>query len=222
MADGDRPIRVWDVPTRMFHWGIVMLIGTSWLSQHEDWMTLHFLSGYTLLTALVFRVVWGFVGSDTSRFGRFLKSPAAVARYLARLHRREPDTEIGHNPAGGWVVLVMLGLLLVQVGTGLCANDEVSVQGPLADAVGSRASDWLSHIHAVNFRLIEAAVALHLAAIAGYRVLKGHRLTAAMITGRKCLPPSSVPPRMASSLLAAAVFIAAAGLVWFGVRWFGD
>lgn len=221
MADAYRPIRVWDAPTRIFHWGVVVLLCTSWLTQYEDWMTLHFLAGYTMLAALAFRVVWGFIGSDTARFARFLQSPGAVARHLARLPWREPDSEIGHNAAGGWMVLLMLVLLSVQVGSGLCANDEVSVQGPLADTVGSRASDWLSHVHAVNFTLIEAVVVLHLLAIALYRLVKGHRLVVPMITGWKHLPGSPVAPRMARPLLAAAVFFAAAGLVWCGVRWFG-
>lgn len=221
MHERHLPMRVWDAPTRLFHWGIVVLLGTSWLAQHESWMTLHFLSGYTMLAALLFRLVWGCIGSETARFGHFLKSPFAAMRHLLHLHRREPDVEVGHNAAGGWMVLVMLGLLAVQVGTGLCANDEVSVEGPLARVVGSEYSDWLSDIHAVNFRLIELLIVLHLLAIASYRVLKGHNLVRPMITGQKHLPERISPPRIASSLLAAAVFVVAAGLVGFGVRWFG-
>ena len=221
MAGGLRTIRVWDIPTRAFHWGLVILVATSWVTQYEDWMTLHFLAGYTMLTALAFRVVWGFAGSDTARFGRFLKSPAAVARHLRQLRRREPDAEIGHNPAGGWMVLLLLALLAVQVATGLCANDEVSVQGPLADTVGSGASDFLSHVHSVNFTLIECAVVLHLVAIGTYRIVKGHRLVWPMITGKKQLPADTVAPRMVTAWFAAAVLAAAGAAVWWGVRQFG-
>ena len=221
MRDRYLTVRIWDAPTRLFHWGIVVLICTSWLSQHQDWMSLHFLSGYTMLAALLFRVVWGFIGSDTARFRHFLKSPSAAVHHLAELHRRQPDTEVGHNAAGGWMVLVMLGLLAVQVATGLCSNDEVSVEGPLAHVVGPDNSDLLSHVHAVNFVLVEVAVVMHLLAIATYRVLKGHDLVRPMITGDKHLPERITPPRIASPLLAAAVFVVAAGLVGFGVRWFG-
>ena len=97
------------------------------------------------------------------------------------------------------MVLVLLALLCVQVGTGLCGNDEISVQGPLAEAVGPANSDWLSHIHAVNFRLIEAAIALHVLAILTYRVLRGHRLVWPMVTGNKPLPDTLPAPRMASA-----------------------
>lgn len=126
-------IRVWDAPTRLFHWAIVLLLCTSWVTQHENWMSLHFLSGYSMLTLLLFRLLWGFIGSDTARFSHFLHSPFAALRHLARLHRREPDIEIGHNAAGGWMVLLLFALLAVQVATGLCANDDGNNQGPLAD-----------------------------------------------------------------------------------------
>jgi cytochrome b len=221
MPDGYRSVRIWDLPTRVFHWGIVVLIGASWLTQHEEWMTLHFLAGYTMLAALAFRLVWGVIGSDTARFARFLRGPAAVTRHLRRVFQREPDTEIGHNATGGWMVVVLLVLLGVQVGTGLCANDEVSVQGPLADAVGSDTSDWLSHIHAVNFRLLEAVVVLHVMAIATYRLVKGHRLLRAMVTGDKRLPEKATPPRMVSPLLALLVFAVAAAAVGWWVQWIG-
>jgi cytochrome b len=200
---------------------VVVLVCSSWVTQHEGWIEQHVWCGYAMTTLLLFRLLWGFVGSDTARFARFLQSPVAALRHLARLYRGEPDHEIGHNAAGGWMVLVMLGLLCVQAGTGLCANDEVSVEGPLAELVGPGNSDWLSHIHAVNFRLIEAAIALHVLAILAYRVLRGHRLVAPMITGKKRLPDTLPVPRMASTARAAAVLCAAAALVTSVVVWFG-
>jgi cytochrome b len=198
-------MRVWDVPTRLFHWAIVLLLGASWITQRLDWMELHFLSGYSMLAMLLFRLGWGFFGSETARFGRFLKGPLEALRHLARLHRPEQDTEIGHNAAGGWMVLVMLVLLAVQVATGLCANDDISVQGPLADYVGKAWSDWLTHIHAVNFEFIELAIGLHIIAIAAYAVLKRQNLVGPMITGRKRLPATVTPPKLASPLLAIAL-----------------
>jgi cytochrome b len=199
-----------------------VLVGSSWLTQHEGWMDQHVLCGYAMATLLLFRLLWGLIGSDTARFSRFLKSPIAAVQHLIRVYRREPDHEIGHNAAGGWMVLVMLGLLCVQVGTGLCANDQISVEGPLADVVGQRNSDWLSHIHAINFPLIEAAIALHLLAILTYRVLRGHRLVGPMVTGNKRLPATLPTPRMAHPARAIGALCAAAGLVAFVVFWFSD
>lgn len=213
--------RVWDAPTRLVHWAIVVLVGASWLTQHEGWIDQHVLCGYAMFALLLFRLIWGIIGSDTARFSRFLKGPVAVARHLARLYRREPDHEVGHNAAGGWMVVVMLGLLCVQVATGLCANDQVSVEGPLAETVGPDNSDWLSHIHAVNFRLIEAAIAFHLLAILLYRLVPGYRLVWPMVTGNKRLPRTLPVPRMASPVRAVVAFCAAAGLVAFVVLWFG-
>ncbi|HUB16811.1 MAG TPA: cytochrome b/b6 domain-containing protein [Acetobacteraceae bacterium] len=213
--------RVWDAPVRLFHWAVVALVAALWLTQYENWMPQHLLCGYAMAALLLFRLAWGVLGSDTARFARFIRSPCAAVRYLAHLRRRPPDIEVGHNPAGGWMVLLMLALLAAQVGTGLCANDQISVQGPLADVVGPDTSDWLSHIHAVNFRLIEAAIALHLLAILVHRLL-GHRLVGPMITGRKRLPADAPSLRMASPLLALALLCVATALVWFVVFWFSD
>ncbi len=204
------PIRVWDAPTRLFHWAMVVLVGVSWLSESRGWMTIHFVSGYSVIALLLFRFAWGFVGSETSRFSRFLKSPMAALRHLAHLHRRDPDTEIGHNAAGGWMVLVMLVLLAVQAGTGLFANDDGDTEGPLFDYVGKHRSDWLSHIHAVNFTLIQIALALHVLAVLGYAVLKRHDLIRPMITGEKYLPMGTPGPALASPFRALLVFVIAA------------
>jgi len=207
------PVRVWDAPTRLFHWAIVILLGLSWLTESRGWMALHFLSGYSIIALLLFRVAWGFVGSETARFAHFVKSPIVALRQLARVRRREPDTAIGHNAAGGWMVLVMLALLGVQAATGLCANDDVDTEGPLFKYVGKDWSDWLSHIHAVNFRIIEIAVALHIVAILIYLGVKRHDLVRPMITGRKLLPDVLDPPMLVSPLRAAVLFAIAAGVV---------
>jgi cytochrome b len=207
------PMRIWDLPTRLFHWVLVVLLCTSWLSARMDWMRLHVMCGLSVLTLLLFRLVWGFIGSDTARFSSFLASPFEAFRHLSRLHRREPDVEVGHNAAGGWMVLVLLSILCVQVGTGLCANDDVLTEGPLARIVGKERSDWLTHIHHLNFNLIEIAVVLHVLAIVAYRVLKGHNLLMPMITGKKRLPGATRAPRMMHPVVALVVLALAALVV---------
>jgi cytochrome b len=196
------PMRIWDLPTRVLHWALAVLLFISWLSQREDWMRVHVVSGLTVLTLLLFRVLWGFIGSDTARFGRFLKPPGEGVRHLLRLARREPDHEAGHNAAGGWMVIVLLAILFVQVGTGLCANDDVLTEGPLALFVGKDRSDWLTHVHHVNFMVLEIAVALHVFAVLLYRLLKGQNLVLPMITGKKRLPGATLAPRMMHPVLA--------------------
>ncbi len=177
-------VRFWDIPTRLFHWTLVLLVCFSWLTVQMFWMQLHYLSGEAILVLLLFRIVWGFVGSDTSRFGRFLKSPFAAIAHLRHIRRREPDTELGHNAAGGWMVLGLLGLLLLQVGTGLfSSDDDAAVEGPLRHLVGSGASAFLTDLHGFVFTAIQIAVVLHVGALLLYFVLKGHNLVRPMITG---------------------------------------
>jgi cytochrome b len=204
------PMRVWDLPIRVFHWCLVILIFTSWLSSRMLWMRVHVLTGFTVLSLLLFRVIWGFVGSDTARFTRFLKHPFEAIRHLLHLTRREPDHEVGHNAAGGWMVIVMLAVLWVQVITGLCANDDIMTEGPVASLVGKERSDWLTHIHYLNFTLIEIVVAMHVLAIIAYRVLKGQNLLIPMVTGKKRLPGATPAPRMMHALAGLVVFLASA------------
>jgi cytochrome b len=207
------PVRVWDLPTRVFHWAIVLLVAFSWLSAQRNWMDWHLLSGYAILALLLFRLAWGFVGSDTARFRHFLASPLAALRHLAHLARREPDLQVGHNAAGGWMVLGLLLLLAIQVGTGLFSNDDALTEGPLAAHVDKSTSDWLSHIHRLNFTLIEIAVAAHILAVLTYAVLKRHDLVRPMLTGRKRLPTDLPRPRMASLWLALLLIVVAASAV---------
>ena len=206
-------IRVWDLPIRLFHWAVVVLLIVCWISEREFWMRIHFLAGYALLCLLLFRLAWGFVGSDTARFGRFLTGPDRVLAHLARLRRREADTELGHNAAGGWMVLVLLVLLAVETLSGLFARDDDISEGPLAHLLPGRGTDASLSTHAACWDLILAAVALHLLAILGYRVLKGQNLLRPMITGKKRLPAATRQPRMADPLLALVILAGAVALV---------
>ena len=215
MRDGEapaalRPVQIWDLPTRIFHWSIVLLVAFSWFSNRQNWMQLHFISGYTILGMLIFRLLWGFVGSETSRFFQFLKHPIEAFRHLARLRVREPDHEVGHNAAGGWMVLGLLTLLLLQVATGLGSNDDVMVEGPLAKYIGKEWSDQFGRMHGLNFKLIELAVLAHVGAVLSYFVLKRQNLLGPMITGFKRLPMSIRAPRMAHPVIAVGAIAGAA------------
>ncbi len=211
-------MRVWDAPTRLFHWAIVLLMAFSYVSVQREWIQLHFLSGYTVLALLLFRLVWGFVGSETSRFRQFVRSPVAALRHIAAFRAREPDTEIGHNAAGGWAVLAMLAALLIQAGTGLFSNNDIDAQGPLAYHVSKRTSDWLTGLHGTSFWVLLGLTALHVLAIIAYAVVKRHDLVRAMVTGRKRLPANLRQPRFVSPAAAAGVLAASAGVVWMLVR----
>jgi cytochrome b len=183
----------------LVHWGLVGLLGLSWWSAETGRMELHLTSGYLALGLLLFRVGWGLWGSDSARFVRFLRSPLAALVHLRDFPRRGPDTEIGHNAAGGWMVLVLLGLLLLQVGTGLLADDQVLTRGPLAHLVSGDTSDRATGLHIWNFNLILTAVGLHVAVVLLYALVKRHDLVRPMLTGRKRLPAEAArqAPRMA-------------------------
>ena len=206
------PMRVWDAPTRLFHWLLVLLLPASYVSAELGWMDLHLQFGYAVLALLLFRIVWGVIGSDTARFSHFLASPAAVWRHLAAFRRRAPDTQVGHNAAGGWMVLLLL-LIAIELVSGLGANDGLGVvAGPLARHLSDRASDLLTVVHGFTMNLILAAAALHVLAVVLYAVVKRQDLVRPMITGKKRLPAATRAPRMASTLLALAVCALAAAV----------
>ena len=207
-------MRVWDAPTRLFHVALMVLVATSYASIRFDRIDLHLLSGYAMLTLLLFRLAWGFVGSETSRFSQFLRSPLAGLRHLAHFARREEDNDVGHNAAGGWMVMILLGDIAVQVGTGLFSNDDVVTDGPLAHLVSRTVSDRITALHAANFNVLLGLIALHVVAAVAYAVVKRQNLVRPMVTGRKRLPGATRQPRMASPLLALLLLVLAACAVW--------
>ncbi|MCI0753946.1 cytochrome b/b6 domain-containing protein [Teichococcus vastitatis] len=209
-------IKVWDPWIRMVHWGLVGLLGGLWWSGKTGRLDLHMTLGHCVLALLLFRLAWGFVGSDTARFRAFLRSPMAAFGHLRHLFHRAPDTEIGHNAAGGWMVLVLLLVLLTQAVSGLFADDLIFTRGPLAGYVSGNTSDWATWIHLRNFNLILVLAALHILAVLIYALGRGQDLVRPMVTGVKRLP-ASLPvraPRLGSPLLAVLLLLAAGAAVW--------
>jgi cytochrome b len=200
-AEG-RTAVVWDLPTRLFHWLAAALVAVAYATWRLNWMAWHAFAGDTLLALLLFRLAWGFAGSETARFAQFLVAPRTAARHLALLFHREPDEQVGHNPAGGWMVLLLLALLLGQTLTGIVVNNDVADEGPLTEIMPASIANLVDDLHTLLWDALLAAVALHIIAIAIYAVGKGHNLLRPMLTGRKLLPLHRAPPRLASPTLA--------------------
>ena len=217
-------IPAWDLPTRLFHWSVVVLVAGGWLShKYGDplTMTWHKWNGYALLTLLLFRVLWGLVGSSTARFSHFLAGPRRIVAYLRGGLR---DKHLGHNPAGSLSVLAMLAVMFTQAFTGLFSTDDILVNGPLRWLVARETADFLDSIHRRGYDILLILIGLHLAALAFYRIVHKDNLVKPMITGYKC--PENVPPGSAAVFrplwLAAFCLAVAAFIVWFGLnvwRW---
>lgn len=212
---------VWDLPTRLFHWLLVLLIIGSVLAAKTggNWIDWHFRAGYAILSLIAFRIAWGFVGGRYARFGSFLFGPRQVLAYL----RGAPDAHPGpgHNPLGALSVFAMLFFIGAQAVLGLFANDDIASEGPLAVRVSKDTSDFLTSLHLANSTIVLVLIGLHVAAIAGYRLVRGRRLVTPMVTGRDPqAPPGAVSSRDDSRLRLGALAILAvvALVVWAVVR----
>lgn len=212
-------VRVWDLPTRVFHWSLVALILASYLTG-EFWrgvdMYWHQLSGYAILALVLFRLVWGFAGTRHARFVDFLRPPGEMLAYLAGLLSGRASSYAGHNPLGGLSVVLLLAVLLLQAVSGLFASDDIFVEGPLAGLVSGATVDRMTSLHHLAFDLLLALIAVHLAAIAFYEAVRGQRLIRAMVSGRKRADGSHAQADETVSLAGArglAVLIVAAAAV---------
>jgi cytochrome b len=220
MQSASRSVLVWDLPTRLFHWLLVVLVIISFVSgkiggnamQYHEW------SGFTIVALLLFRLVWGFVGSRESRFVTFVRGPFAVVRYARTLLRSDSTPFLGHNPLGGWSIIAMLLALLVQAATGLFANDDIITEGPLFDWVGKATSDWLTRVHKLNQEVIIALVCIHVLAVLFYLFYKRENLVKPMITGVKEWRGTGPQPATGRSWIAALIAGLAALAVYLLVR----
>jgi cytochrome b len=198
MGTEPRIVLVWDAPIRVFHWLIVALLAAAYATWRLNWMVWHGWVGDAVLTLLLFRLLWGFFGGDTARFSHFLASPRIVFQHLKYALRREPDRQVGHNPAGGWMVLLLLALLLAETLTGLYVANDIADEGPLTEIVPAWAANAIASSHAILWDALLVAIVLHVLAIAGFAAIKGQNLLRPMITGTKILPASVAAPRAGS------------------------
>lgn len=208
-------VQVWDLPVRVFHWLLVLLLIFQYVTFQVSWMTYHMYGGYAILTLILFRVLWGFVGSTHARFGDFLYGPRALFGYIGTLPRREATKFAGHNPLGGLSVLLMLLAILAQAVTGLFANDDVMVEGPLTQWIAKEVSDQVTTFHRYNFYVILGLVTAHVLAVLYYLFYKSENLVNAMFTGYKTLPSAPPGSRIAGTGLALVVLAIAAAIVYF-------
>ena len=216
---GTKKIRIWDWPIRLFHWAVVALFIVSWVSAEVggNAMQYHFWSGYTVLGLVFFRILWGWVGSETARFAHFLRGPGAVIAYACAWFKPGDRATHGHSPLGGWSVAALLLTLAFQTISGLFSNDDIANEGPLYHLVSKDTSDLFSALHAGSFNTLLALVALHIVAIVLYRVKHRENLLIPMLTGDKVVAQSAAEPKQGSMKVALVLAIAAAGGVYLVV-----
>lgn len=182
------PRLVWDLPVRLTHWLLVLAVAGSWATHYAgiEWFEWHRRLGYLVLVLVGFRIVWGFAGTRHARFASFLRGPRAILDYL-----RGGSRPVGHNPLGALGVIALLGVLLVQAGTGLFANDEIMSMGPFYGWIAPELSNRISSWHRLNSDAVLVLIGVHVAAVAWHVLARREPLLGAMFTGRK--PSGAVP-----------------------------
>ena len=189
-----KAVRIWDLPTRLFHWALALTIVGSVVSAKigGNAMVWHFRFGFLVLGLLSFRLVWGLIGGRWSRFTSFIYSPLTILRYLRGRTRPGELLDVGHNPLGSLSVFAVLAILAVQVSTGLVADDEIATVGPLNRFVSSATALLATSWHKTWGQwIVLALVATHIGAIVFYVVVKKHTLVRPMLQGDKLLAPTT-------------------------------
>jgi cytochrome b len=215
-------VRVWDLPTRLFHWLLAACVIGAYVCIKLGglWVDYHFLFGYAVLALIVFRLIWGVVGPPRARFVRFVRGPTAVWAYL---RGRLPD-QGGHNPLGALSVVAMLLAFAFQATSGLFTNDDIMSEGPLVAKISKELSDRISGLHHANEWILIGLVGLHIAAIAYYVLVKRKRIVTAMVTGDDKAVAGDVrestPDNASVRLRGLVVALVSVGIVW-GVVQFG-
>jgi cytochrome b len=216
-----RRIKLWDLPIRLFHWSLALLVLAAIVTGKigGNAIVWHGRIGLLLLGLIVFRIVWGVIGSSHARFASFFPTPGTVRAYLqGRWHG------VGHNPLGAFSVLGLLALISFQVASGLLGNDDIAFNGPLADLVSKALSDRLTGLHKLSVNLLIGLIALHLAAILYYVHIRKDNLLKPMFTGWKDLKPGQGEPAKSASgggpvALLAALLIALAAIYGGSGAW---
>lgn len=225
LSVGTRTVKAWDLPTRLFKWTLVALILMAWISSSfaDPSMTVHKAVGYAILTLLVYRVLYGFLGASTARFKAFVRPPSDVIGYFRALRTNTAKPYLGHNPAGGAMILALLLACGFQALVGLFASDGVTASGPFADRIGENLSEWAASIHAAWFYVILALAAMHIGVNLYYQFRKRDNVIGAMITGRKVEAKFADQGKLAerSPLVALACLATAAIIVYAAITVLG-
>jgi cytochrome b len=215
-------VPIWDWPVRAVHWALVllvaMLLATGFAG--DDWLIWHMRAGEALLALVLFRVLWGFAGTRHARFASFVRGPTQVRAYARSLIHPPHALHAGHNPLGGWMVVALLLVLLVQAGLGLCTNDDVLYEGPLVRYISKDLSDTLSSLHRRNAWIVIALASAHIVAALAYLAAFRDNLIKPMFTGTKMLPRTraSEAKDATAHATAAALLALCAVAVWLIVR----
>lgn len=204
-----RTVQVWDLPLRIFHWALVLSIAAAYVTAEfggSEWVDWHGRIGAFVLGLLVFRLIWGFIGTQHARFSSFFPTPSRIAAYATGRWRG-----VGHNPLGALSVIALLLLVAAQLVTGLFANDDIAFAGPLSDWIAKNDSDRLTGWHQQLFYVLAGFIGLHLVAILFYLLVRRSNLVAPMITGKKAIAAGGASPTPERLIwrFAAAVIIAA-------------
>jgi len=208
-------VAVWDRAVRLVHWLLAALIAFAWWTAEEELLDWHYRAGLLILGLVVFRLVWGFVGSSTARFASFVRGPRAIAAYL----RGRSGFVLGHNPLGALSVLALLAMVSLETALGLFASDEDGfLSGPLVGFVSEDLAETLTELHADLFDYLLILIGLHLAAIAFYLLFRRDNLIGPMVSGRRPAPPGTEPmvaaPASRAAVAALVAFAVVSG-VWY-------
>ena len=214
-------VKIWDIPTRLFHWALVILFGFLWYSGDTgNYLDLHMKAGMMVLSLVLFRVLWGFIGSNNSRFSAFF-SPIAAIKHLFNLFKREPEYHSSHNPLGGLMVIVLLVFLAMQTGAGLFTSDLILTEGPLFNLVDEETSEELTDYHYLGFEILLYLTGFHVAAILFYHFFKHTKLIKPMLTGKAEWPEDKEDPqiRFKNPLIALLLLLFSVAFVFGGVTY---
>ncbi|WP_299794012.1 cytochrome b/b6 domain-containing protein [uncultured Shewanella sp.] len=212
-------IKVWDLPVRFFHWGMIALLGGLWWTADASEMEWHQILAYCLMVLIICRLVWGIIGSDTARFTHFIKHPKTVLEYVRKTREQGISASIGHNPLGGYMVLALMTLITLQLSTGLFSTDEIFTEGPLYAAVSTETGSLMTWLHKKIFYVMLGFAAAHVLAVIAHGV-KGDKLVGPMLSGYKQVPAKLDVQLTFKPLLVALVLLLAVGgvvtnyLIW--------
>lgn len=202
-------MRVWDLPTRLFHWALFVLITLLFVTAYAGRMGAHAAMGQAVLVLVVFRLAWGFIGSQTARFSDFVKGPSAIRSYLAG----SQSGTLGHNPLGAAMVLALLATLLVQALSGLFSGDGIGFDGPFVHLISRVASDSVTSLHVTLAYVIAGLVAIHIVAVLLHWMRRGENLIVPMFLGTKWVQVGTSELRFTPTAAAFAIVVVAAVLL---------